>query len=197
MTLFAKGWLLGLLCFAAAISTPEARAQSYTEHRISLDRIDKVRIQHYAATINFGGCIVDFARIGASIKATLNAANIPFVEGESDIFDFNVANRAWKIPNLALYGYEMYTDAGCFYDIEIKVTEQLEQGTLAYTGRAFSGYVDIWVARYHGIVPPADITSRISELTEEALKQFAKERADDIKRAGAGCAEEAGGSKCS
>ena len=86
-------------------------------------------------------------------------------------------------PSLWISGTTLSAQSSCVYDVKIEVSEDVNPTKLKYSGKPFSGSVPIWHVHYIGIAPASDLTSEVSKLVEEALKEFVNDRAEDIRNA--------------
>lgn len=99
------------------------------------------------------------------------------------------SDRFWNMPKLMVTGDVLSTKSGCITHVEIIVAEEVEPTTLKYSGKQFGGRmwsddrVPLWRAGFFGIAPPADLTRRISEGVEGALREFVNDRAADMRKA--------------
>ena len=142
-------------------------AQNYTPPHIALDKVDRVRIEPiFLDSRKKDACAVHSDRIRTSIKFILNTAGIPFVDGFPEVkYDQTLTaeqqakqDREYRIPALWVVGDVMSINAGCIYHLDIKVEEDVNQTTLAYSGKSFSGSVELWSSGFYGIAPPTDLT---------------------------------------
>jgi hypothetical protein len=167
-----------------------AQAQNYGPHQ-RLDKVDQVRIEAVmVGNRKKDACVVDRDRLNTSIKFLLNTAKIPFVEGFPEIetnqtllSDEELTNqqREWNIPALWVVGDVMSVGAGCVYNVEIKLEENVDT-MLLYSKTHYSGSVELWHTGYYGISDPSRLTDELAQITDEAIKEFVNLRADDIKR---------------
>jgi hypothetical protein len=182
-------WITSLPFGAVALLVAHVGcAQDYPTPHISLDKVDQVRLTGATSSPRRPA---KSTRITTSMKFILNTASIPFVEGFPDYtYDPTLTDeqqakqdRQHHIPALWVSGDAMSIRSGCIYHIGIRVEESVKPTTLVYSGKPFSGSVELWSSSYYGIAPPSDLTSELSQRVEEALKQFVNLRADDIKAA--------------